>query len=62
VKVGKRFHLSQLRILVFTEGDRVVLTTLKPTELIPHFNAPELKPIAQEVEEALSKIMREASA
>jgi uncharacterized protein (DUF302 family) len=49
------------RISVFTEGDRVVLTTLKPTELIAHFNAPELKPVAQEVEGALSKIMREAA-
>jgi uncharacterized protein (DUF302 family) len=50
------------RISVFTEGDRVVLTTLKPTELMARFNAPELKPTAQEVEEALSKIMREAAA
>jgi len=40
----------------------VVLTTLKPTELIAHFNAPELKAVAQEVEEALTKIMREAAA
>jgi len=40
----------------------VVLTSLKPTELIAHFNAPELKATAQEVEEALSEIMREASA
>ena len=50
------------RISVFTEGDRVFLTTLKPTELISQFNAPELKPVAQEVEEVLSKIMREAAA
>jgi uncharacterized protein (DUF302 family) len=50
------------RISVFTEGDWVVLTTLKPTELITHFNAPELKTTAQEVEEALTKIMREAAA
>jgi uncharacterized protein (DUF302 family) len=50
------------RISVFTDGDGVVLTTLKPTELISHFNALELKPVAQEVEEALTKIMREAVA
>jgi len=50
------------RISVFTEGGQVVLTTLKPTELISHFNAPELKPVAQEVEESLTKIMREAAA
>ena len=31
-------------------------------ELISHFNAPELEPVAQEVEEALTKIMREAVA
>jgi hypothetical protein len=39
----------------------VVLTTLKPTEFITHFNAPELKPTAEEVEQALTKIMREAA-
>ena len=50
------------RISVFLEGEKVILTTLKPTELISHFNAPELKPVAQEVEEVLAKIMREAAA
>ncbi len=49
------------RISVFKEGEKVMLTTLKPTELISHFDAPELMPVAQEVEEALTKIMREAS-
>jgi uncharacterized protein (DUF302 family) len=50
------------RISIFTEGETVFLTTLKPTELISHFNTPDLKPVAQEVEEALTKIMREAAA
>ena len=61
----QNIHISTFlpcRISVFTEGDRVVLTTLKPTELISHFNAPELEPVAREVEEALAKIMREAVA
>jgi hypothetical protein len=40
----------------------VVLTTLKPVERIVHFNAPELQATAQEGEEALMKIMREAAA
>ena len=50
------------RISVFPGGDQVVLATLKPTELISRFNAPELEAIAQDVEEALTKIMREAAA
>jgi hypothetical protein len=37
----------------------VVLTSLKPTELIAHFNAPELEATAGGVEEALTKIIRE---
>ena len=50
------------RISVFTEGDRVGLTTLKSTALFIHFYASELKPTAEDEEEASTKIMREALA
>ena len=49
------------RISVFTEGGKVKLATLKPTVLISQFNAPELQPVAKEVEDTLMEIMREAS-
>ena len=49
------------RISVFTEGRKVKLATLKPTALISQFNAPELEPVAKEMEETLIQIMKEAS-
>ncbi len=49
------------RISVFNEGNKVKLATLKPTALILQFNAPELEPVAKEVEETLIQIMKEAS-
>lgn len=49
------------RISVFTEGDIVILATLKPTALVSQFNVPELQPVAKEVEETLIQIMKEAS-
>ena len=49
------------RISVFTEGGKIKLATLKPTALISLFNTPELQPVAEEVEETLIQIMREAS-
>lgn len=49
------------RISVFTQGDKVKLTTLKPTALISHFNAPELEPVAKEVEDTIIEIMRDAA-
>jgi len=49
------------RISVFSEGGKVKLATLKPTVLVSQFNAPELEPVAKEVEETLIQIMKEAS-
>jgi len=37
------------------------LVTLKPTTLLAMFNTPQLKGVAQEVEDTLVKIMREAA-
>ena len=50
------------RISVFMEGDKVILATLKPTAIISLFNLPELKQTAQEVEDTLVQIMKEAAA
>ncbi len=49
------------RISVFTEGERIIMATLKPTELISLMNMPDLQPVAQEVEETLVRIMQEAA-
>ncbi len=50
------------RISVFTDGEKTVIATLKPTALISLMNMPDLQPVAWEVEETLMKIMKEASA
>ncbi len=49
------------RISVYPEGDKVKLATLKPTVLVSQFNAPDLQPVAKEVEETLIAIMKEAA-
>ena len=49
------------RISVFMEGDKVILATLKPTAIVSLFNLPELKQTAQEVEDTLVQIMKDAS-
>jgi len=49
------------RISVYEEGGKTILATLKPTTLLEMFNAPQLKGVAQEVENTIVKIMNEAS-
>jgi uncharacterized protein (DUF302 family) len=49
------------RISVSTEGGKVKMATLNPTVLISQFNAPDLQPVAKEVEETLIQIMNQAS-
>jgi uncharacterized protein (DUF302 family) len=49
------------RISVYEEGGKTVLATLKPTTLLAMFNAPQLKGVAQEVEDTIVKIMKEAA-
>ncbi len=48
------------RISVYEEGGKTVLATLKPTTLLAMFNVPQLAPVAQEVEDTIVKIMRDA--
>ena len=50
------------RISIHEEGGKTILATLKPTTLLAMFDSPELKPVAQEVEDTIVKIMKEAAA
>jgi uncharacterized protein (DUF302 family) len=49
------------RISVYKEGPKTILATLKPTTLLAMFNTPQLEGVAQEVEDTIVKIMKEAA-
>ena len=49
------------RISVYEESGKTILATLKPTILLAMFNTPQLKGVAQEVEDTIVKIMQEAA-
>jgi uncharacterized protein (DUF302 family) len=49
------------RISIYEEGGKTILATLKPTTLLAMFNTPQLEGAAQEVEDTIVKIMREAA-
>lgn len=49
------------RISVYKEGGETILATLKPTALLAMFNSPQLKGVAQEVEDTIVKIIKEAA-
>jgi len=49
------------RISIYEEGGKTILATLKPTILLAMFDSPQLKPVAQEVEDTIVKIMNEAA-
>jgi uncharacterized protein (DUF302 family) len=49
------------RISVYEEGGRTKLATIRPTALIGLYANPELRGVAEEVEETLIKIMVEAA-
>lgn len=49
------------RISLYEENGRTVLATLKPTRLLALFNTPQLKGVAQEIEDAMLKIMKAAA-
>ena len=49
------------RISIYEEGGKTILATLKPTTLLAMFNTPQLKGVAQEVENTIIKIMQEAA-
>lgn len=45
------------RISVYEEGGKVKIVTLRPTRMLALFGAPELQPIAKEIEDAILHIM-----
>ena len=49
------------RISIYEERGKTILATLKPTTLLAMFNSPQLEGMAQEVEDAIVKIMKEAT-
>jgi uncharacterized protein (DUF302 family) len=49
------------RVSIYEDGGDVVLETLRPTVLLKLFDAPSLAGIANEVETAISRIMKEAA-
>jgi uncharacterized protein (DUF302 family) len=49
------------RISIYEEGGQTRLGTLKPTALLAMFEAPQLKAVAQDVENTIVKIMTEAA-
>ena len=50
------------RISIYEQDGKTILATLKPTTLLAMFNTPQLKAVAQEVEDTIVRIMQEAVA
>jgi len=49
------------RISIYEEGGKTILATLKQTTLLALFDALRLEKVAQEVEDTIVKIMKEAT-
>lgn len=49
------------RISIYEEDGKTILATLKPTKLLGMFHAPQLEDVAQEVEDTIVRIMKEAA-
>jgi len=49
------------RIAIFSEGTQTKISTIQPTAMLALYNNPELQPVAQEVEEVIVAMMREAA-
>jgi len=49
------------RISIYEKKGKTILAAVKPTTLLATFNTPELEGVAQEVEDAMLKIMNEAA-
>ena len=50
------------RISTYEENGKTILASLKPTALLAMFNMPQLKGVAQKVEDTIVRIMNEATA
>jgi uncharacterized protein (DUF302 family) len=60
-QLSMRQCLNFCRISIYEEGGKTILATLKPTTLLAMFNTPQLEAVAQEVEDTIVKIMKEAA-
>jgi uncharacterized protein (DUF302 family) len=49
------------RVSVYQEEGKVKIATIKPTEMLAAYHAPDLEPVAREVEQTITSIMREAA-
>ena len=49
------------RISIYEEGGKTILAALQPTVLLAMFNSPQMKGVAQEVEDTIVKIMNAAA-
>jgi len=49
------------RVSVYRQEGKVKIATIKPTEMLAAFHAPDLEPVAREVEQTITSIMREAA-
>jgi len=49
------------RISIYEESGKTMMATLKPTTLLAMFKAPQLEGVAQEVEDTILNIMKEAA-
>ncbi len=50
------------RISLYEEDGRTVIAAMKPTDMLDGFNTPQLTATAQEVEDTMVRIMKEAAA
>ena len=50
------------RISLYEEPGKTILATLKPTMMLDAYHTPQLAGVAQDVEDSILKIMREAAA
>lgn len=53
--------LLPCRVSIYKEGDKVRIAMLKPTAMINFFSAPNLQPVAEEVESVIVSIMKEVA-
>ncbi len=58
VKIGSALPC---RVTIYTDGQEVVLETIRPTVALSMFNEPSLAGTAQEVESAIEAIMKDAA-
>ncbi|MCX5869226.1 MAG: hypothetical protein NTY00_01045 [Deltaproteobacteria bacterium] len=54
-------QVHNLKESMAKKGGKTILATLKPTTLLAMFNAPPLAGVAQEVEDTIVKIMKDAA-